>query len=236
MAQQVFPPNVILPIIIDEFLSNRQLTLAPRGLIKDTEVPKFDDDRAVSDMEQFYYLRLDALRNIPRGSRDWVIILILGADGKYSHHSPDLRKLLEGIDSERPTKDGRLDEVIVIAEESFFSKKNLTDVIREAQKKQTNAPDYDGIMPFYNAYPYYNFSLVVPKHNSVAKHRIMSVSEVNELLQRENIARTDIPIILTNDAPIVWNGGREGQVVEITRDSQTAGGAIYYRRIEKAQL
>jgi DNA-directed RNA polymerase subunit H (RpoH/RPB5) len=118
----------------------------------------------------------------------------------------------------------------------------LYDVFREypagtwSKIGTTNAPDYDGIMPFYNAYPYYNFSLVVPKHNSVAKHRIMSVSEVNELLQRENIARTDIPIILTNDAPIVWNGGREGQVVEITRDSQTAGSAIYYRRIEKAQL
>lgn len=236
MAQQVFPPNVIVRVIRDDFFRYRRLALAPRGLARDAEAPVFDDDRVISDMEQFYYVRLDAVRETPRGARDWVVILVLGADGKYSHHSPDLRKLLDGIEAERPTKEGRLDEVIVVAEEAFFGKKNLTDVVREAQQKQAGGPDPAGSAPFYSAYPYYNFALVVPEHKSVSPHRIMERAEVEALLRREHIARSDLPMVLTNDAPIVWNGGREGQVVEITRDSQTAGTSLYYRRIERAAV
>ena len=234
MAQQVFPPNVIIHNIRDHFFPYRGLIPTTRGLARDAEVPAHAVDDVISDMEQFYYVRLDAVRETPRGGRDWVVILVLGADGKYSLHSPDLRKLLEGIEAERPTKDGRLDEVIVIAEEAFFSKKNLTDIIREAQQRQAGGPDTGGTAPFYSAYPYYNFSLVVPEHTSVAPHRIMGETEVSDFLRREHIVRSDLPRILTNDAPIVWNGGREGQVVEITRDSQTAGTSLYYRRIERA--
>jgi len=234
MAQQVFPPNVIIRNICGPFFAHRGLVLAARGLARDAEVPSYAVDDVISDLEQFYYVRLDAVRETPRGGRDWVVILVLGADGNYSLHSPYLRKLLEGVEAERPTKEGRLDEVIVIAEEAFFSKKNLTDIIREFQQKQAGGPDTGGAAPFYNAYPYYNFSLVVPEHTSVSPHRIMGEAEVSDFLRREHIVRNDLPRILTNDAPIVWNGGREGQVVEITRDSQTAGTSLYYRRIERA--
>lgn len=235
MAQQVFPPNVIVRIIKDSFFPYRGLTMAPRGLSDKEKIPVFDDDRIISDMENFYYVRLDAIRNKPRGARDWVVVLILSVDGKYSHHSPDLRKLLEGIESEKPTKDGRLDEVILVVE-GFFNKKNLTDVVKDIQQKQVGGPDFKGVTPFYNVYPYYNFSLVVPEHKSVFPHRIMTTAEETELFQREHILRSDLGIILTTDAPIIWNGGREGQIVEITRDSQTAGTAIYYRRIEKGNV
>lgn len=234
MAQQVFPPNVVVRVILGSFFPCRGLELAPRSLARGAEIPIFDDDRIIGDMEQFHYVRLDARREIPRGARNWVVILVLGADGKYSHHSPDLRKLLEGIEAERPAKDGHLDEVIIVAEDAFFGKKNLTDVVREAQQKQAGGPDLAGSAPFYSVYPYCNFAFVVPEHQSVPPHRIMEPDEVKTLLSREHIIRSDLPVILTNDAPIVWNGGREGQVVEITRDSQTAQVSIYYRRIERA--
>jgi DNA-directed RNA polymerase subunit H (RpoH/RPB5) len=64
----------------------------------------------------------------------------------------------------------------------------------------------------------------------------MSPEEVETLFRRGHIVRSDLATILSNDAPIIWNGGREGQVVEITRDSQTAGTALYYRRIERAPI
>jgi DNA-directed RNA polymerase subunit H (RpoH/RPB5) len=236
MAQQVYPPNVIVKVIGDAFFRHRGLALAPRGLARDAEPPNFDDDRVIGDIEQFNYVRLDAVRAAPRGARDWVVIFVLGADGKYSHHSPDLRRLLEGVEAERPAKEGRLDEVIVVAEEAFFSKKNLTDVVREAQLKQAGGPDPAGGAPFYNAYPYDNFALVVPEHASVYPHRVMGPAEVEGFLDRERLTRADLPVIYTTDAPIVWNGGREGQVVEITRDSQTAGRALYYRRVERAGI
>jgi DNA-directed RNA polymerase subunit H len=236
MAQQIFPPSVIVRVMRDAFFRCRGLEPAARGLARDAEVPVFDDDRVISDMEKFHYVRLDAVRKTPRGGRDWVVVLILSADGKYSHHSPDLRKLLDGVEAERPTKEGRLDEVIIVAEEAFFSKKNLTDVVREVQQKQAGGPDPAGAAPFYSAYPYYNFALFIPEHSSVAPHRLMEPAEVSELFRREHIGLGDLGAILTTDAPIVWNGGREGQVVEITRDSQTAGLAVYYRRIVRGAV
>ena len=92
MTQKVFPPGVIINTICKAFLPHRGLDRAPRGLAGG-DLPEFDDDRIISDMERFHYVRIDALRKNPRGSRDWVVILVLSADGKYSHHSPDLRKL-----------------------------------------------------------------------------------------------------------------------------------------------
>jgi hypothetical protein len=234
---QVFPPETVVRVIIDAYFPYRRLTLAPRGLASNAKVPVFNKDRIISDMELFQYVRLDAVRETPRGDRDWVVVLVLGADGKYSNHSPELRKLLDGVESELPTKEGRLDEVIIVAEEErFFNKKHLTEAIREAQEKQAGGPDLAGKAPFYNAYPYHNFGLVVPEHKSAPPHRIMGIAEVEEFLRREHTTRGDLPVIYTNDAQIVWNGGREGQVVEITRDSQTAGTALYYRRIERAAI
>lgn len=234
MSQKVYPPNIVVKVIRDAFFKYRNLVAAPRSLSRDVEISNFDDDRVISDMEQFYYVRLDALRITPRGNRDWVVVLILGADGKYSHHSPDLRKLIESIETERPAKEGRLDEIILIAEENFFSRKNLTDVIRESQNKQVGGPDLIGKTSFYNAYPYYNFALIVPDHKSVPLHRIMTGEEVTQLLQREHVNRNDFAIVFTSDAPIVWNGAREGQIVEIIRDSETAGISLFYRRVERA--
>ena len=236
MAQQVYPPNVIIGIIHGPFFRNRGLALAPRGLAPEAELPVFDEDRIISDMERFEYVRIDAVRRAPRGARDWVVVLVLSASGKYAHHSPDLRQLLERIKAERPTKEGRLDEVIIVAEEAFFGKKYIADVVREAQAVQAGGSDPDGAAPFYNAYPYHNFALVIPDHASVAPHRVMTPAEVDGLLSRERITRNDLGVIFTTDAPIVWNGGREGQVVEITRDSETAGMALYYRRIERGRL
>lgn len=236
MAHQVFPPNVIVKILCNDFLEYRNLTMSTRGLDPEIEIPNYNSDRVISDMAQFYYVRIDAVRKIPRGRRDWVVIIILSADGKYSQHSPDLRKLLEGIEADRLSKDGRLDEIIVIAEETFFGKKNLTDVIREIQRKQVKGPDFDGESLFCNAYSYDKFSLVVPKHKSVALHRIMSKKETEDLFKREHITRNDLAIIFTTDSQIIWIGGREEQIVEITRDSQTAGTSIYYRRIELGSI
>jgi DNA-directed RNA polymerase subunit H len=236
MAQQVYPPNVIIRTLLTDFFRYRGLALAPRGLTRDAQVRAFNDDEIISDMEQFFYVRLDALRKAPRGGRDWVVILILAAQGKYAHHGPDLRKLLDGVEAERPTKEGRLDEVIVVAEEEFFHKKNLTDVVREFQAKQAGGYDPDGLAPYFSAHPYDVFSCVIPENQSVPPHRIMSAGEVSAFLEAEHLTFPGLPALPASDPPIVWLGGREGQVVRITRPSQTAGEVPYTRRLEKGAL
>ena len=76
----------------------------------------------------------------------------------------------------------------------------------------------------------------MPDHVSVQPHRVMAAGEVAEHLRVLRLARSDLPVILSDDPPVVWAGGREGQVVEITRDSQTALMSYYYRRIERAAI
>jgi DNA-directed RNA polymerase subunit H (RpoH/RPB5) len=246
MALQVYSPIVVTRTILNAFFRYRGLVAAPRGLDANAKVCACSDDDVISDMAQFFHIRLDAVRTTPRGKRDWVVFFILASDGKYAHHGPELRKLLAGVSSEVPAKNGRLDEVIIVVDEEFFSKKNLTDEVLDCQRaKQLPrseahpdrigvGADPEGVAPFYNAYAYFNFVHVLPEHTSVAPHRLMAPTEVKAFLERERLSFKDIPVIDSFDPPIVWNGGREGQVVEIIRDSQTASRSIYYRRIEYA--
>ncbi len=231
--QQVYPPNVIVRMIVDAFLPYRGLELSVRGLQRGAPVRQYSDDDIISDMSQFDYIRIDALRKTPRGKRDWVVILVLAAKGKYAAHTPDLRKLLQGVELERAAKEGRLDEIIVVAEEAFFGEKRLIEIIRELQKRsEGGGADREGKNSFTNAYPYSNFCINVPANINVPNHRLMADTEVDELLQRERLTTvSSLPSIRLSDPPVVWLGAREGQVVEITRASQTGGSAIVYRHV-----
>lgn len=245
---QVYPPNAIVRTLIDNFFRYRGLTPAPLGLADEKTVGDFTDDRIIGDMERFFYVRLDAridARRRPlRGARDWVVILVLAADGKYSHHSPDLRNLLKGVEVEQAARGGRLDELIIVADEVFFGRKNLTDVVREFQAQAAEARaaakagplDAAGVAPFYSAHYYHNFALVVPEHEAVPVHRIMAPAECAALYASERLTREDLPVIYATDPPVIWIGARAGEVVEITRYSLTAGRAIYYRRVERGAL
>jgi DNA-directed RNA polymerase subunit H (RpoH/RPB5) len=247
-AAQVYPPNAIVRTLIDDFFRYRGLTPAPLGLADEKAVADFTDDRIIGDMERFFYVRVDARidprRRALRGARDWVVILVLAAEGKYSHHSPDLRKLLEGVEVEQAARGGRLDELIIVADEVFFGRKNLTDVVREFQGRAAEARaaakagplDTGGAAPFYSAHYYHNFVLVVPEHEAVPVHRIMAPAECAALYASERLTREDLPVIYATDPPAIWIGARAGEVVEITRYSLTAGRAIYYRRVERGAL
>ena len=225
-------PVVIIKNIIESFFKYRDLTIAPINLIAEDSIPTYNIDSITDGMIQYGYIRIDAKRNVPRGSRDWVVIFILYNEGDYFKHGPKLRKLLDSVYTSTLAQD-RLDELIVIAESEFFAKKNLIDVITNLQKKHPTGPDFEGKLPFYGVYPYNIFVAVIPECVIVPKHRIMSIEEVDMLLNMNNLSKTDLAEISTTDPVIVWLGGKEGQVVEITRDSYTAGEAIYYRRIEK---
>jgi DNA-directed RNA polymerase subunit H (RpoH/RPB5) len=237
MSHQVYPPIVVVNNIVDGFYKHRGLRPAPRGLAPDREPAACTSDAVVSEMERFAYMRLDALADRPRGKRDWTVFLILSDSGKYAHHGPDLRGLIKGVEAEQATKDGRLSELIVIAEEGFFDKKNVMDVVRERRRKArtgaVSGPDPDGIAPFYSAHPYHNFVLVVPEHVSVGRHTIMSEEEVKDFLAAQRLQRSSLSVLLTNEALAVWLGAREGQYVRVEYDSQIAAKGNMYLRVEQ---
>ena len=236
-----YPPLQIIQTMVQEFFPRRGLELAPVGLDVDGKEFKLDEARIVDDIKQFGVMRLDARRTPPRGARDWTVVLVLDSDGKYASHVADLRKLLEGIQLERAAQSNRLDELFVIADDAFFARKNLVGLVQElaeraAPQKRPGAwraaGDPEGRTPFITLLPYCRFTFVVPDHQAIPAHRLMTDSDVEALLATERLAHADLPKISAQDPPVVWLGGRPGQVVEITRDSQVAGKALYYRRIE----
>ncbi|MCL5009813.1 MAG: DNA-directed RNA polymerase subunit H [Candidatus Parvarchaeota archaeon] len=65
------------------------------------------------------------------------------------------------------------------------------------------------------------------------KYRILAQEEVNDLLDRFKVSIRDIPKIKFIDPAVKQLNANEGDVIEITRNSTTAGEAKYYRLVVK---
>ena len=66
-------------------------------------------------------------------------------------------------------------------------------------------------------------------HFLVPKHRILSLEEAVEVLNRLGVKPWQLPRISVNDPVIRLLGGKPGDIVEIVRDSPTAGKHVVYR-------
>ena len=72
-------------------------------------------------------------------------------------------------------------------------------------------------------------SLEVSKHVLVAKHDICTEEEKNGLLARYKTAPNQMPRINARDPAIRHLACKVGDLIKITRQSETAGVAIFYR-------
>jgi DNA-directed RNA polymerase subunit H len=69
----------------------------------------------------------------------------------------------------------------------------------------------------------------VRDHRAVPEHRKMDEEEVEDLLEKYEAEKEDLPKIERTDAALKQMDAEEGDVIEITRDSPTAGKTNYYR-------
>jgi DNA-directed RNA polymerase subunit H len=69
------------------------------------------------------------------------------------------------------------------------------------------------------------------KHKLVPQHKILSDKEKEKVLNKYNLTAMELPKILKNDPALKDLSPKVGDVVEITRDSPSAGKAVYYRVI-----
>ncbi len=65
------------------------------------------------------------------------------------------------------------------------------------------------------------------------QYRIMLKEEIDQLLDKYNIVVKDLPKIKLNDPATKLLDAKEGDVLEIKRDSKTAGQYSYYRLVVK---
>ncbi len=69
----------------------------------------------------------------------------------------------------------------------------------------------------------------VGRHVLVPKHEVLPKNKVDELLTQYKITLYQIPLIKSTDPAVKEIRGNPGDVIKITRESQTAGRAVIYK-------
>jgi DNA-directed RNA polymerase subunit H (RpoH/RPB5) len=72
-------------------------------------------------------------------------------------------------------------------------------------------------------------------HEFVPKHEILSAGEKEKLLHQLKVTSSALPQILTSDPVVRIIGAKAGEIVKITRKSQTAGSTIVYRLVVRGE-
>lgn len=72
-------------------------------------------------------------------------------------------------------------------------------------------------------------SVEIVKHEMVPKHEILTEKEKKDVLEKFEVTEEQLPSILISDPVVEMIGAKPGNVLKITRESQTAGEAVYYR-------
>jgi DNA-directed RNA polymerase subunit H len=69
------------------------------------------------------------------------------------------------------------------------------------------------------------------EHETVPNHKILDKEKIEELTKKFGIKKWQFPKITDKDPIVILVGAKPGNVLEIVRDSETAGTSKYYRLV-----
>ena len=70
---------------------------------------------------------------------------------------------------------------------------------------------------------------IILNHTLVPKHEVLSKKEAKKFLEENKLEKSQLPRILQSDPVVKAIKAKKGDIIKITRDSITAGKAVYYR-------
>jgi len=76
----------------------------------------------------------------------------------------------------------------------------------------------------------------VMEHVYVPKHEIVSPDEVENVLRKYNATPEQFPYILASDPVVKAIKAKPGDLIKITRKSETAGETLYYRFVVEGSV
>jgi DNA-directed RNA polymerase I, II, and III subunit RPABC1 len=130
--------------------------------------------------------------------------------------------------------DGVLKSYIQFCEDNNYSNGLIivlatspSDNILEIVRTHNSNPKHQLMQIFNIRYLQFDIST----HRKVPHHRIMDDEEIQQLQKRMNITdlKKQMPWIDSQDAMAKWLGARTGDIIEISRLSESAGNSKYYR-------
>jgi len=176
--------------------------------------------------------RLTMRASRPGQSKKRVIILFSGKKDKFA--TDDVKYLFAQVDNEWQqnqmdhSKDSLSAILVIFKTMTSFAKKFL---VTEQQKRNTGSGGESCAQMRLDLSVFFEPELVVnvTMHQAVPKHTLLDPKQKKALLQRFKVTEEQLPRIPITDPVAKYLGLRRGQIVEIQRESDTAGRYITYR-------
>lgn len=198
------------------------------------------DKAAINDAIRSEYIRISATIPPISERRAFLIIIILALEQTQR----GIKKKIENAIEAKTSRDaevmaqlnvqlGESDvDYLIIADAATLQKTRVINLFGILNKKARDEARTHTVRYF----PVYDSSIlyILPKTPCIPHHEIMPEEESKALLEMIHKTKSHLPQIKDNDPPIIWAGGRPGQIVKIYRHSENSIITPIYRLIVKA--
>lgn len=161
------------------------------------------------------YIVISGIQSRPNGQKSKrITIVMIGPGSEYANTLAKFRKMFNAVYS------SDLDILLLITEAgvSTYIKKTL---LGEFTKNRNDFIIRD--------YPYTLFTLVVPEHVQVPMHEFATTEEIEYQSNGSLSSLRRLQKILDSDPMAVWIGAEPGDLIRITRPSESSGVTLVYR-------
>lgn len=167
-----------------------------------------------SELNHIQYVKIEGTRNEFNVNKK-IVIILFSPKTDYADARPTFEKLYNSLLHGNTSNI----ELMFISGKSLSN--NIKKFINDQRKKQTNI--------YVEHYTYEPFSYNLLENDSIMPHRRLTEQESDDLLSSIYKTKDRLPKISANDPPVVWIGGKPGDIIKIDRVSENTGESVAYR-------